>query len=214
MTAVMNAAVLKTLAVDRVLAVVRAPSIPDPAALCAALASGGIHTIEFTFTTPDLPRVIAAAVSRGEGTHIGAGTVLTANQASAAIEVGAEFLVTPALRPEVAEVAARHGIPVVMGALTPTEYLQAVELGAAAVKVFPASAFGPEYLKALRGPFPAARLIPSGGVDSGNAREYLAHGAFAVSAGTEVVPPSVVASGASAEIARRANLFTAAINSG
>jgi 2-dehydro-3-deoxyphosphogluconate aldolase / (4S)-4-hydroxy-2-oxoglutarate aldolase len=206
---------LETIAADRILAVVRAPRIPDPAELCAALASGGIRAVEFTYTTPDLPTVLAAAAAaRKPGQHIGAGTVLTAEQAHAAIDAGAEFLVTPAVRPEVATVAARHGVPVFLGALTPTEVLQAMDLGAAAVKIFPASALGPRYLKDLRGPFPDVRLVPSGGVSSGNARAFLDHGAFAVSCGTEVVPPAIVAAGGHGDIAGRAARFVASLAAG
>jgi 2-dehydro-3-deoxyphosphogluconate aldolase / (4S)-4-hydroxy-2-oxoglutarate aldolase len=200
-----------TIAADRILAVVRAPRIPDPAELCAALASGGIRAVEFTFTTPGLPAVLAAAsAARARGQHIGAGTVVTADQARAAIDAGAEFLVTPAVRPEVAAVAQRHGVPVFLGALTPSEVLQAMDLGAAAVKIFPASALGPRHLKDLRGPFPDVRLVPSGGVSSANARSFLDHGAFAVCCGTEVVPPSAVAAGGHEEIARLAAHFVAA----
>jgi 2-dehydro-3-deoxyphosphogluconate aldolase/(4S)-4-hydroxy-2-oxoglutarate aldolase len=205
--------VMRAIAADRVLAVVRAPRIPDPGALCAALAEGGIGTVEFTFTTPGVGRVLAqAAAVRAPGQHVGAGTVLTAAQAAEAIDAGAEFLVTPAVRPEVAALAARHGIPVLMGALTPTEVLAAADLGAAAVKIFPASALGPRYLKDLRGPFPDARLVPSGGVSSHNARAFLDHGALAVCAGTEVVPPAAVADGGYAEIGERARRFRDALS--
>lgn len=202
---------LTTVATDRVLAVVRAPRIPDPAGLCAALAEGGIRAVEFTYTTPGLPEILrAAADARVPGQHVGAGTVVTAAQAHAAIDAGAEFLVTPAVRPEVATVAAAHGIPVFLGALTPTEVLQAMDLGAAAVKIFPASAIGPRYLKDLRGPFPDVKLVPSGGVNSANARDFLDQGAFAVCCGTEVVPPTTVAEGGHEEIARLAQRFVAA----
>jgi 2-dehydro-3-deoxyphosphogluconate aldolase/(4S)-4-hydroxy-2-oxoglutarate aldolase len=202
---------LSVIAEDRILAVVRAPRIPDPAELCAALASGGIRTVEFTYTTPGLPEILAAAAAaRKPGQHIGAGTVLTAEQAHAAIDAGAEFLVTPAVRPEVAAVAERHNVPVFLGALTPTEVLQAMDLGAAAVKIFPASAVGPRYLKDLRGPFPDAKLLPSGGVSSANARDFLDQGAFAVCCGTEVVPPATVAAAGNDEIARLAERFVAA----
>jgi len=204
---------LRTIAADRVLAVVRAPRIPDPASLCAALVAGGIRTVEFTFTTPGVAKVLAeAAATRVPDLHIGAGTVLTAAQAAEAIDAGAEFLVTPAIRPEVAEVAARAGIPVLMGAFTPTEVVQAMELGSAAVKIFPAATLGPRYIKDLRGPFPDARLVPSGGVDSTNAQAFLEHGAFAVCCGTEVVPPSVVAAGSHEDIRARAERFVARLS--
>jgi 2-dehydro-3-deoxyphosphogluconate aldolase/(4S)-4-hydroxy-2-oxoglutarate aldolase len=175
---------MDAIAADRVLAVVRAPHIPDPAALCAALAEGGIRTVEFTFTTPGAAKVLAAAAAAaGPGRQVGAGTVLTAEQAAEAIDAGAEFLVTPAVRPEVAAVAARHGIPVLPGAFSPTEVAQAMDPGTAAVKIFPASALGPSYLKDLRGPFPDVRLVPSGGVSTDNARAFLEHGALAVCCG-------------------------------
>ncbi len=199
--------VLDLLARERVLTVVRAPVIPDTAALCRALLDGGISCVELTFTTPDLPRHLrdAAAVP---GCRVGAGTVLTAENAAAAVEAGAEFLVTPGLRPEVAHVARERDIPVVMGAFTPSEVLTALDLGAAAVKIFPAHVLGPRYLKDLRGPLPGVRLIPSGGVDAENAGAFLGHGALAVSAGADVAPPATVAAGDWADVTRRARQFT------
>jgi len=191
---------------DRVLAVVRAPEIPDAAALCRALAAGGIRCVELTYTTPDLAGHLARATA-AEGTYLGAGTVLTAAQATGAIEAGAAFLVTPGLRADVAAVATARGVPLVMGAFTPSEVLAALDLGATAVKIFPAHLLGPRYLKDLRGPLPDVRLIPSGGVNAGNAAEFLSHGAVAVSAGTDVVPPDAVAAGDWAEITRRAAAF-------
>lgn len=190
-----------------VIAVVRAPSIPDAPALCEALAAGGIVWTELTFSTPNVVSHLKAAA----GHRIGAGTVLTAEQARAAIDAGVEFLVTPGLRPEVATVAHEAGIPVVLGALTPTEVAAALDLGTAAVKIFPARAFGPGYFKDLRGPYPGIPLVASGGVNAGNAAEFLAQGALAVCAGTDVVPPDVVAAGDWAEITRRAKAFTAAL---
>jgi 2-dehydro-3-deoxyphosphogluconate aldolase/(4S)-4-hydroxy-2-oxoglutarate aldolase len=155
---------------------------------------------------------IRAAVAAGH--RIGAGTVLTVAQAKEAIEAGASFLVTPGLRPDVARAAHEAGVPIVLGALTPTEVAQAIDLGAAAVKIFPAKAFGPGYFKDLRGPYPGLPLVASGGVNADNAAEFLAQGALAVCAGTDVVPPDVVAAGDWQEIARRARAFTAARSTG
>jgi 2-dehydro-3-deoxyphosphogluconate aldolase / (4S)-4-hydroxy-2-oxoglutarate aldolase len=190
---------------DRALAVVRAPAIPDPVALSNALAHSGIRVVELTFTTPGVLDYLSAAAS--SDAVLGMGTVCTADQAKAAIGAGARFLVTPGVRSEVAKAGSDSGIPVIMGALTPTEVLAALDLGAAAVKIFPASAFGPRYFKDLRGPFPEVALIPSGGVNAGNAAEFLAHGAVAVTAGTDVVPPQAVASGDWSDIASRAAVF-------
>ncbi|MFJ2781388.1 MULTISPECIES: bifunctional 4-hydroxy-2-oxoglutarate aldolase/2-dehydro-3-deoxy-phosphogluconate aldolase [unclassified Kitasatospora] len=196
------------LAAEPVIAVVRAPRIPDAAALCAALAEGGITWAEFTYTTPDVTDHLRRASA--EGWRVGVGTVLTAEQAERGVEAGASFLVTPGCRPEVAHAAHTAGVPVVLGALTPTEVAQAVDLGAAAVKIFPARAFGPGYFKDLHGPYPEVPLVASGGVNAGNAADFLAHGALAVCAGTDVVPPAVVAAGDWAEITRRAKAFTEA----
>ncbi|WP_395293188.1 bifunctional 4-hydroxy-2-oxoglutarate aldolase/2-dehydro-3-deoxy-phosphogluconate aldolase [Kitasatospora hibisci] len=196
------------LAASPVIAVVRAPRIPDAAALCSALSAGGIHLTELTFTTPDVTTHLRRAARTGW--RVGVGTVLTAEQADRAIGAGARFLVTPGLRPEVARRAHAARVPVVLGALTPTEVLRAHELGAAAVKVFPARAFGPGYFKDLRGPFPDIPLVASGGVNAGNAGEFLAQGALAVCAGSEVVAPEAVEAGDWAEITRRARAFTEA----
>ncbi|GAB2568873.1 bifunctional 4-hydroxy-2-oxoglutarate aldolase/2-dehydro-3-deoxy-phosphogluconate aldolase [Nocardia heshunensis] len=205
----MNSAVEAILA-DRALTVVRAPEIPDPVALAEALAGSGIRAVELTFTTPGVLEYIGDIAKAGVGV-IGAGTVLTRDQAESAIDAGAQFLVTPGISEQVAEVAAQREIPVVMGAFTPSEVMWAMELGAAAVKIFPAKALGPGYLKDLHGPFPDVRLIPSGGVNAGNAADFLAHGAVAVTAGTDVVPPAAVAAGEWADIASRAAAFVRAL---
>jgi 2-dehydro-3-deoxyphosphogluconate aldolase/(4S)-4-hydroxy-2-oxoglutarate aldolase len=207
----LNANALEVIRADRVLCVVRAPEIPDPAALADALARSGIRALELTFTTPGVLDYLSAAAAI-ETAVLGVGTVLHADQAEAAIDHGARFLVTPGVRAEVAAVAAQHDIPVVMGAFTPTEVLTALDLGAAAVKIFPARALGPGYLKDLRGPFPDVELIPSGGVNAGNAAEFLANGAVAVTAGTDVVAPSDVAAGRWSDIASRAASFVRSMN--
>lgn len=206
----MTSSAMSTILADRALAVVRAPEIPNPVALAGALAQSGIRALEFTFTTPGvLDHLRAATASEAV---LGMGTVLTADQARAAVDVGAKFLVTPGIRAEIAAVGADSGIPVIMGALTPTEVLVALDLGAAAVKIFPAGALGPRYFKDLRGPLPDVALIPSGGVNAGNAADFLAHGAVAVSAGTDVVPPQAVVSGDWSDIASRAASFVKSLN--
>lgn len=204
---------LEALRRDRVLAVVRAQAIPDAADLCRALAEGGIGTVELTFTTPDVLTHVRRAAEAAPGTLLGVGTVLGGEQARAAIDAGARFLVTPGLRPAVAQVAVAAGVPVFLGAFTPTEVAQAVDLGSAAVKLFPAGQLGPGYVKDLRGPFPSVELLPSGGVNAANAASWLAAGALAVCAGTSVVPPAEVADGDWPEITRRAREFVTALHS-
>lgn len=196
---------------DRALTVVRAPEIPDPAALAATLAGAGLRAVELTFTTPGVLDAIGKARAATDAV-IGVGTVTTRAQAEAAIEVGAEFLVTPTVRPEVADVGIEHSIPVVMGAFTPTEVATAAELGAAAVKIFPARALGPAYLKDLLGPFPYLFLIPSGGVNARNARDYLTAGAIAVTAGTDVVAPADVVAARWSHIGSQAARFVRSLD--
>jgi 2-dehydro-3-deoxyphosphogluconate aldolase / (4S)-4-hydroxy-2-oxoglutarate aldolase len=206
----MTSSAMSTILADRALAVVRAPEIPDPVALAGALAQSGIRALEFTLTTPGvLDHLRAATASEAV---LGMGTVLTADQARAAVDAGAKFLVTPGIRAEVGAVGADSGIPVIMGALTPTEVLVALDLGAAAVKIFPAGVFGPRYFKDLRGPLPDVALIPSGGVNAGNAADFLAYGAVAVSAGSDVIPPEAVVSGDWSDIASRAASFVKSLN--
>ncbi|WP_315773690.1 bifunctional 4-hydroxy-2-oxoglutarate aldolase/2-dehydro-3-deoxy-phosphogluconate aldolase [Rhodococcoides kroppenstedtii] len=200
---------ISTVLEDRALVVVRAPAIPDPVALAEALAAGGLHAVELTFTTPDVLSCLEKAAA--SGAVVGAGTVVTAEQAASAIDSGATFLVTPGLRPDVARVATERNVPVVMGALTPSEIMVAVDLGAAAVKVFPAKLFGPSYFADLRGPFPDTALIPSGGVNADNAADFLARGAVAVTAGTDVVPPDAIVAGRWDDITSRAAHFVRAI---
>jgi 2-dehydro-3-deoxyphosphogluconate aldolase/(4S)-4-hydroxy-2-oxoglutarate aldolase len=207
---------LELLRADRVLTVVRAPEISDARDLCAALVAGGIHVVELTYTTPDLPRHLerAASTASETGAVVGAGTVQTADQATQAINAGAQFLVTPGQGPEaaaIADAAQAAGIPVVLGAFTPSEVMTALALGSAAVKIFPAHHLGPKYFKDLNGPFPGVPLIPSGGVNATNAHDFLAAGALAVSAGTDVVSPADVAAANWSSITTKAKAFCSAL---
>jgi 2-dehydro-3-deoxyphosphogluconate aldolase/(4S)-4-hydroxy-2-oxoglutarate aldolase len=205
-----TAAALKVIAEDRAVTVVRASQPFDVGSLVTALASGGLHAVELTMTTPGiLARLAGATVDNGA--VIGVGTVLTAEDAKAAIDAGAQFLVTPAVRESVAEAAGPRDVPVIMGAYTPTEVMAAVDLGAAAIKIFPARATGPDYLRDLHGPFPGLALIPSGGINAANAASYLQAGAIAVTAGTDVVAPDLVEAANWAAITDRARSFVAAI---
>ncbi|WBQ06334.1 bifunctional 4-hydroxy-2-oxoglutarate aldolase/2-dehydro-3-deoxy-phosphogluconate aldolase [Kribbella sp. CA-293567] len=206
---------LDLLRADRVLSVVRAPALDDARDLCSALVAGGIHVIELTFTTPDLPRHLERAASGDTGAVVGAGTVQTAAQARSAVDAGAAFLVTPGQGPEAAEIvkaAQDAGIPVVLGSFTPSEVMTALALGADAVKIFPAHHLGPKYLKDLNGPFPGVPLVPSGGVNAGNAKQFLEAGALAVSAGTDVVSPTDITAADWPRITANAKAFCAALS--
>lgn len=194
---------------DAALALPRLARIPDPLPLLAALAAGGIHVVEFAFTTPGVTELIAAS-AEAPGVRVGAGTVTTAAEARDAIAAGAAFLVTPAVIAEVAEVAGAHGVPVIMGAFTPTEALTAARLGAAAVKIFPAETVGAGYFRHLAGPFPHLPLVASGGLHEGNAADYLRAGAIAVTAGSSVVSAADVAARDWDAVTAKARAFLAA----
>lgn len=203
---------LAELSTRRALCIIRAPEIPDPFGLARTLVEAGIPIVEFALTTPDAPRLIERA-SGVDGLVLGAGTVLTAQDARDAISAGASFLLTPGLRPEVAAEARRHDVPVVLGAMTPTEVATAVDLGATAVKVFPAARLGPAYFSDLHGPYPDVPLVATGGLNAENAAAYLAAGALAVTAGSGVVGAALAAESRFAEIAERARAFLAAVDS-
>jgi 2-dehydro-3-deoxyphosphogluconate aldolase / (4S)-4-hydroxy-2-oxoglutarate aldolase len=202
--------VLAAIRSDRVVAVIRGERVADPAGLATTLAGAGIRAVEFTFTVPDALEAIKAAVA--SGAIVGAGTVRDERQARDALGAGAQFLVSPACLPEVARVAREGGVPVFLGALTPTEVDAALKAGSTAVKLFPAGIGGPRYLRDLRGPFPDVDFVPSGGVTEDNAREFLDAGAIAVYAGSGLAPPELVEAGDHEEIERRAHAFVAAVS--
>lgn len=201
---------LAELGARRALCIIRAPIIPDPVGLARTLVEAGMPIVEFALTTPDAPRLIEEA-AQVEGLVLGAGTVMSEQDAHDAINAGATFLLTPGLRPAVAEEAVRQQIPIVLGAMTPTEVATAVDLGATAVKVFPAARLGPAYFSDLHGPYPDVNLVATGGLTAENAAEYLARGAIAVTAGSGVVGPRLAAESRLAEIGQRAKEFLAAI---
>jgi 2-dehydro-3-deoxyphosphogluconate aldolase/(4S)-4-hydroxy-2-oxoglutarate aldolase len=146
----------------------------------------------------------------GDTIYLGAGTVLTAAQAHEAVEAGATFLVSPGTDEAVVAVMRGTGVAAFTGALTPSEVMAAVRLGVDAVKVFPASLGGPPCLKALRGPFPDVAFMPTGGVSVANISDWLAAGAVAVGAGSELCSPGAMAAGRWDEIEATAREFAAA----
>ncbi|WP_067245226.1 bifunctional 4-hydroxy-2-oxoglutarate aldolase/2-dehydro-3-deoxy-phosphogluconate aldolase [Microbacterium resistens] len=195
-----------------VLAVLRAPSPESALDTAEALIRGGISGIEVTYSTPDAPAVIRELISRhGADAYVGAGTVTTPAEAAAAAEAGAEFLVSPGTRPDLTRAMIETGTVVMTGALTPSEVMEARELGVDVVKIFPASLGGPSYLSALRGPFPDAPLMPTGGVTPDNLAEWFAAGAVAVGAGGDLARGASIAAGDWADIEQRAVRFAAAL---
>ncbi len=202
--------VLEIIRTERVVAVIRADRVADAAGLARTLVDAGITCVEFTFSIGAVLEAVAEATAVRDAV-IGAGTVLNRGQATEAIAAGAKFVVTPTVIPDVAATCRDQGVPVFLGALSPTEVLAAHEAGATAVKLFPANAGGPAYLRALRGPFPNIPLIASGGIDRSNARAYLEAGAVGVNAIDAIAPPDLVASGSHDQIRQNADAFMAAI---
>lgn len=179
---------LSALRTHRLVAIVRGTD-PDAALQAVlALAEEGIPLIEVSLSGRGALDVIAAArAALGPAAPLGAGTVLTADDAHAAHAAGADFIVTPALGEGVTTALAR-GLPVLAGVMTPTDIVTAVRLGADALKLFPAEqAGGPSYVRALRGPFPTAPFVPVGGITTSITPAYLAAGATAVGAGSPLL---------------------------
>ena len=187
----MPAVFLTALTRERLLAIIRGTD-PDAAIRSSlVLLESGIRFLEVSLVTTDALRVIGEVVRLApDGCVIGAGTVLTPADVARAADAGARFMVTPAVTDAVGESAAR-GMPVLAGALTPTEAVTALGLGATAVKLFPSSIGGPAYLRALRDPLPDVPFVPVGGVDATLAAEYLAAGAVAVGIGSPLVGDAV-----------------------
>jgi 2-dehydro-3-deoxyphosphogluconate aldolase/(4S)-4-hydroxy-2-oxoglutarate aldolase len=166
---------------QRVLAIARGLNRETAGPLAEALARGGIGALEVT--VEEEGGIPAIDVLRGSALFVGAGTVTSIAQASAALEAGAGFLVSPHHDPTLTRWAVDAGVAFVPGALTPTEVHAAWVGGASAVKIFPASVGGPGLIAALQGPLPQVELIPTGGVDGDNAHSYLEAGAVAVGVG-------------------------------
>ncbi|MFF4982464.1 bifunctional 4-hydroxy-2-oxoglutarate aldolase/2-dehydro-3-deoxy-phosphogluconate aldolase [Streptomyces sp. NPDC001046] len=172
----------------RLVAIVRGTDPSSVLDSVRTLVREGVTLVEVSLTSTDALDVLAGArAALGPDAPLGAGTVLSADDARAAHRAGADFVVTPAVC-EGIRAARQLGLPVLAGAMTPSEVVEAVRLGAEAVKLFPASdAGGPAYLRALLGPFPEVPFVPVGGVDTAAARTYLACGAVAVGVGSPLI---------------------------
>lgn len=191
-------------------AIIRAPSSELLVDVAKALYAGGIDVIEVTLTVPNALEIIAE-VNRQLGDRIllGAGSVIDAETARAAMLAGAEFIVSPVVRPDVIRCCKRYGKAVMPGALTPTEILNAWEEGADVVKVFPADVGGPAYLKSVAAPLPQVRLMPTGGVDLNTLESFVKAGACAVGLGSALVEKDAVARGDMARITDLAGQYVA-----
>ena len=179
-----------------IVAVIRASNGDLLADVAEALLAGGVDVMEITFTVPAAVRVLERVAERmGQRVLLGAGTVLDAETARAAVLAGTQFIVAPNTNPEVIRLCRRYSKLVMPGAMTPTEVVTAWEAGADIVKIFPSEITGPKYLKALHGPLPQIRLMPTGGVDLNTAAEFLRCGACALGIGGSLVEKKAMETG-------------------
>ncbi len=174
--------------------VIRTDDSHHAMALAEAIFNGGLPTIEVTMTVPGVLGVIEKLCSLfGDKALVGAGTVLDADTARMAILAGAEYIVTPCLDAETIAVCHRYSKPAIPGAMTPTEILQAWNLGADLVKVFPADLFGgPRFIKALQGPLPQVEVMPSGGITLESASGFIQAGASVLSVGGGLIDRQIM----------------------
>lgn len=165
----------------------------------------GLNMVEVTLNSPDVHATITAlrnSPARTNGAMVGAGTVTGVDEAAAAVDAGAEFLVTPIAAVDVVKWAVARDIPVFPGAFSPTEVFRLWQAGATAVKVFPASVLGVEYIKALRGPMPQIPLLPTGGIGIDNAPAYIKAGAVGLGVGSPLFSADMLADETGAVAAR------------
>jgi 2-dehydro-3-deoxyphosphogluconate aldolase / (4S)-4-hydroxy-2-oxoglutarate aldolase len=175
-------------------AVVRSQDSQQLVEVVRALADGGVTVVEITMSVPNALDVLGKVrLALGDRVLLGAGTVLDAETARAVLLAGAEYVVSPTLNLDVIRLCRRYDKLVMPGALTPTEILTAWEAGADIVKVFPAEVVGPAFFKALRGPLPQVRVMPTGGVDLTTAAAFLKAGACCLGVGSQLVEPDAVA---------------------
>lgn len=195
----------RAIAIGRHISATAAPSIGE------ALVAGGVRVMELTLNEPEadaLSAIEALAKSADDlGALVGAGTVLSTRAAQAAVDAGAAFIVMPHTDTELVAWCASRGMPCFPGALSPSEILAAWSAGASAVKLFPASAVGPGYLKQIAGPFPDIPIVPTGGVSAENAGDWIAAGAVAVGMGSWLI-----GEGDAAAITQRARQVAAAVS--
>ncbi len=205
-----RAEIIRSLTKPGIVAVVRTPETSQVLPVCEALLAGGIHAIEITMTVPNALTAIREAAGRyGDRALIGVGTVLDGATATAAIQAGAEFVVSPITKVEIINAAHAADRPVMMGAYTPTEAQTAHEAGADFIKLFPADGLGAGYIKALRAPLPHLKIVPTGGVDLSNAAAMFEAGCAALGLGSSLVAAKWVKEGNWSEITKAAQAYVA-----
>ena len=194
------------------LAVIRGPSSELTLKMVDALVDAGVYGIEITYSTPQAAQVVRDLDEKfGDQIILGMGTLTKPDQPAEAKAAGAKFIVSPHTSITLAQAMVESGLGVMMGALTPSEVVQAYELGSDIVKIFPGSLGGPKYLKSLRGPLPDIPMMPTGGVSTANVAEWFSAGAVAVGAGSALCPTYLAKEGRFAEITTIAKEFRLAV---
>ncbi len=201
--------ILKT----RMIAILRLEHYDRAVEIAEALLAGGISILEITLTGRGAHEAITSIRrTTGDRVRVGVGTVLHPQAVKEAVDAGAEFGVTPMLQTSIVAACQSLQVPIICGALTPTEAFTAYEAGAALIKIFPARTGGPAYLRDLLGPLPQLRLVPTGGVSVENARAYIEAGAVAIAAGGNLVPSQAVSNGDWATISANARAYVEALS--
>jgi 2-dehydro-3-deoxyphosphogluconate aldolase/(4S)-4-hydroxy-2-oxoglutarate aldolase len=207
-----KAAIVGRIKSEGAVGVIRTDSTERALAAARAVVAGGFRTIEITYSFPGATDAIAKLAETNESDILlGAGTILKRQQVHEALGAGAQFLVSPCVLPEVIDAAREHRVAVIAGAFTPTEIYTAYSLGADIVKIFPAVRFGPEYLKAVRGPLPHIPIMPTSGVDASNVADWFRAGAVAVGAVSSVLDPLLIQNGEWNALTKRARDFINAV---
>jgi 2-dehydro-3-deoxyphosphogluconate aldolase/(4S)-4-hydroxy-2-oxoglutarate aldolase len=196
-----------------IIPVVRVPSPALALRAVGALRSGGLDVVEVTMTVPGAIDLIEQLAVRFDGELVvGAGTVVDAATARACISAGAAFVVSPILDEDVITCCRTHGVPVLPGALTPTEVMRAWRAGAEMVKVFPCGAVGgAAYVRALKAPLPQIDLVPTGGVTAKTVSDFIAAGASAVGAGADLIDVARLANGEEGPVIEQARRYVEAV---
>jgi 2-dehydro-3-deoxyphosphogluconate aldolase/(4S)-4-hydroxy-2-oxoglutarate aldolase len=205
--------ILDTISRHKVVGIVRLDDLSIAVDLARALVAGGVRVIEFTLTNPDaVAAVEAVRHALGDEALIGAGSVISVEQVRACASAGAQFIVSPVTKADVIEACVERDLLTMPGALTPSEVQLAWELGAGIVKVFPANMMATRYIKDLLAPMPHLRLMPTGGVTTSNAKQYLDYGAFSLGVGSSLIDPVAVKNRDWAKMTETAKEFSAIVS--
>lgn len=210
-----KAAIIRRLLNPGIIAIIRANSSDQLLEAAEAIHAGGVLAMEVTMTTPNALKVISDVTARfGNKILMGVGSVLDPETCRAAILAGAEFVVTPVTKPEVIRMASRYGKPICSGAFTPTEMLTAHESGADFIKLFPAEAVGPGYIRSVLAPLPMLQIVPTGGVTPENAKEFMSAGCVALGVGSSLVSKEILKNRDWTALRERAAAFVRAVDRG